>query len=262
MSWRLAAALLVIVSSDAAAQTAPLPAAATDNRTGFLTRGDFFVSLAGLQADDPRFSLAQRSRGDLDLIGYRHGRINFLMDAELVMGSERRRFDLNQANIVFETSGSYRVGSLEMAAVAHHVSRHVVDREFDRVPAWHTLGVRVTELFSMRQSAVAVTLDYGRVLQHTFVDYTWTSQLTMRFDRRVGPRAHFFATGSGGFVGVDPAIANRNRQTGARFEGGVHVPTPHAAADLYAAYERRVDGYPTSRQPSSWFEIGFRLGTP
>ena len=51
-------------------------------------------------------------------------------------------------------------------------------------------------------------------------------------------------------------------QTGARFEGGVHVPTPHAAADLYAAYERRVDGYPTSRQPSSWFEIGFRLGTP
>jgi hypothetical protein len=261
MSWRLIAVLLLLVASDAAAQTAPLPGAVAEEGSGLLTRGDFFISLAGLETDDPRFSLAQRSGADVDLAAYGKGRVNFLFDAELVMGSERRSFDLNQANVIFETSGSYRIGSLELAVVAHHVSRHVVDREFDRVPAWHTIGGRATELWSLRQSSLAVTFDYGRVVQHTFVDYTWTSQLTVRFDQRVGPRAHLFGSGSGGLVGVDPAVANRDRQTGARFEGGVHLPTSHAAADFYAAYERRVDGYPTSRQPSSWFEFGFRLGT-
>ena len=35
-----------------------------------------------------------------------------------------------------------------------------------------------------------------------------------------------------------------------------------AAFDLFAAHERRVDGYPTSREASSWLEFGFRLGTP
>src|SRR5205814_348260 len=176
-------------------------------------------SLAGMQNDDSRFSLTERGRADVDLVGYSNGRINFLMDAELVMGSERRSFDLNQANVVFEASASYWVGPVEIAGVAHHVSRHVVDREFDRVPAWHTIGARATDLFSVGESAVALTLEYGRVVQHTFVDYTWTSQLTIRFDRAVGSSARVFASGSGGFIGVDPAIGNRDRQTGARFGG-------------------------------------------
>jgi len=42
----------------------------------------------------------------------------------------------------------------------------------------------------------------------------------------------------------------------------VRLPGAHAALELFSAYERRIDGYPTSRQPLSWFEIGFRLGTP
>src|SRR5216117_668646 len=74
------------LAADAAAQTAPLPAVASGDRSGLLTRGAFFISLAGLQTDDPRFSLAQRSRADVDLVGYGKGRVNFLMDAELVMG--------------------------------------------------------------------------------------------------------------------------------------------------------------------------------
>src|SRR5438874_173983 len=115
------------------AQTAPLPAVVGGDQSGVLTRGAFFISLAGLQTDDPRFSLAQRSRADVDLVGYGHGRVNFLMDAELVMGSERRSFDLNQANVIFEASASYLVGPVEVAAVAHHVSRHVADRGFARV---------------------------------------------------------------------------------------------------------------------------------
>jgi hypothetical protein len=239
-----------------------VPGTSTGERTGFLSRLAFFVSLAGMQTDDPRFLLAQRSRADLDLFSYRKGRVNFLIDTELVMGSERRAFDLNHANVIFETSSSYRLGPIDVAAVVHHVSRHVVDREFDRVPAWHTVGARAAHVFPSRQSTIDVSLEWGRVVQRTFVDYTWTSQATIRLDRTLRPGAHVFASGSGGLVGVDRAVVNRGRQTGGRAEGGVHFVAERGVVDFFGAYERRVDGYPTSRQPSSWFEFGFRLGTP
>lgn len=214
-----------------------------------------------MQTDDPRFWLVQRSRADLDLFSFRKGRVNFLVDTELVMGSERRAFDLNHANVIFEASASYGVGPIDIAAVAHHVSRHVVDREFDRVPAWHTIGVRAGHVFLPRDAVIDISLEYGRVVQHTFVDYAWTSQLTARLDRTIRSATHVFASGSGGFVGVDRAVLNRGRQAGGRVESGVHVVRERASADLFAAYERRIDGYPTSREPSSWLEFGFRLGT-
>ena len=244
------------------AQTAPLPAGARGDETGFLTRGAFVASLAGIETADPRFSTVERSRADVDLGAYPRGRINLFFDGEFVMGSERRRFDLDQGNFIVETSASYRIGSLELTGVVHHESRHVVDRPSDRAVAWHTIGARVTQAYTIGPSALAVTLDYGHVVQSTFVDYRWTSQLTLRYERPIADAAHLFATGSGGLVGVNELIANRDTQVGARFEAGVRLPGAHAAADLFSAYERRLDGYPTSRQPSSWFEIGFRLGTP
>jgi hypothetical protein len=257
-----ATAFIGCCAVEAGAQTAPLPAVARGDDTGFLTRGAFSASLAGIETADPRFSTVERSRADVDLGAYPAGRINVFFDAELVMGSERRRFDLDQGNIIVETSASYRIGSLELTGVVHHESRHVVDRPSDRVVAWHTIGARVTQTYTLGPSALAVTLDYGHVMQSTFVDYRWTSQLTLRYDRPIANAAHLFATGSGGLIGVDELIANRDTQVGARFEAGVRLPGAHAALDLFSAYERRIDGYPTSRQPLSWFEIGFRLGTP
>jgi hypothetical protein len=214
-----------------------------------------------MEADDPRFSLTERGRADLDLVGYRRGRINFFIDTELVMGSERRAFDLNQANIVFETSASYRIRGIDIAGVVHHVSRHIVDREFDRVTAWHTVGARLERALVTPKSTFDITAEYGRVVQHTFVDYTWTSQLTLRVDRALRGRVHLFATGSAGWVGVDRTVLGRDRQDGARIEGGVHLLGQRAALGLFTAHERRVDGYPTSRDPSSWLEFGVRLGT-
>src|SRR6185436_16044723 len=118
--------------------------------------------------EDPRFSLTQRGRADLDLFSYRKGRINFLVDTELVMGSERRAFDLNHANVIFKTSYSYRLGPLDLAAVAHHVSRHVVDREFDRVPAWHTIGPPIERTTVAPNSTTDISADYGCPAHHTF----------------------------------------------------------------------------------------------
>lgn len=257
----LAAGVLCAFVSRASAQTAPLPGPSTGEPSGFLTRSAFFVSIAGIETDDPRFSLVQRSRADLDLFSYRKGRVNFFVDTELVMGSERRAFDLNHANVLFEASASYSLGPIEIAGVAHHMSRHVVDREFDRVPAWHTFGARAGHVFIPRHTTIDVNIEYGRIVQHTFVDYAWTSQLTIRLDRTIGSATHVLASGSGGFVGVDGAVLHRGRQAGARVESGVQIVRERATTGLFAAYERRVDGYPTSREPSSWWELGFRLGS-
>jgi hypothetical protein len=262
MTGRLVtSALLLSFAPRAFAQTEPRPAASTSASKGLLTRSAFSVTIAGMETNDPRFSLTEHGRADLDLIGYRRGRINFFIDTELVMGSERRAFDLNQANIVFETSASYRVGAIDIAGVLHHVSRHVVDREFDRVPAWHTVGARIARALVTPKSAVDFSAEYGRVVQHTFVDYTWTSQLTLRVDRALRARVHIAAAGSAGWVGVDRTVLGRDRRYGARAEGGLRLLGQRAAFDLFTAHERRVDGYPTSRDASSWLELGFRLGT-
>src|SRR5713101_125239 len=84
----------IAIPARAAAQTAPLPAAWSDAATGFLARAAWLFSIAGMKSDDPRFSEVARSRADVDLGVYRKGRVNFLFDAEFVMGSERRAFDL------------------------------------------------------------------------------------------------------------------------------------------------------------------------
>ena len=175
-----------------------------------------------METEDPRFSLLERNRADVDLAAYRRGRINFFIDTELIMGSERRAFDLNQANIIFETSASYRVGLFDIAGVVHHVSRHVVDREFDRVPAWHTIGPRIERTIVTPNSTTDIMADYGYVVQHTFVDYRWTSQLTLRVDRTVGRRAHLFASGRTGSVGVDrPVSAAPHRMAAASRVGSI-----------------------------------------
>jgi len=255
----LAIGLLFVFVPRASAQTNPVPELSTLEAPGFMTRSAFFVSLAGVQTDDPRFSWIERGRADLDLFRYVQGRVNLLIDTELVLGSERRAFDLNHANVIIEGSSSYRLGPIDAAVVAHHDSRHVVDREFDGVAAWNTVGLRAEHVFLARQSIADVSLEYGRVVQHTFVDYTWTSQLTIRLDRPLRPNAHVFASGRGGLVGVDHTLPNRGAQSGGRAEGGVHLVGERAGVDLFAAYERRVDGFPTSRDPSSWLELGFRF---
>ena len=246
---------------NAVAQTAPLPAVSRADTTGFLTRSAWFLSFARINSGDPRFSWVGGGRVDIDLFGYPKGRVNLLVDEELVLGSERREFDLNHQNIILETSSSYRVGAIDVAAVFHHTSRHLVDRAADRVVAWHTVGARTVRVFPARDSVIAVSLEFDKVVQRTYVDYMWTSQFTVWFERPLRTRAHVFASGASGLVGVDRAVLNRDRQYGARVEGGVHLLAQRAGVDLFAAFERRIDGFPTSREPTSLSEIGFRLGT-
>src|SRR5688500_15431514 len=98
--WLVGFALMYAFVPGVFAQTAPVPGRATGDPAGFLSRSAFFVSLGGMQTDDPRFSWVQRGRADLDLFSHRKGRVNFLFDTELLMGSQRRTFDLNHANVI------------------------------------------------------------------------------------------------------------------------------------------------------------------
>jgi len=255
----LAVALVVAGASRALAQTAVLPADAGGAPSGFLTRADWRFAFAGLASDDERFAQMARSDVDVDVASYPHGRVNFLFDVELVMGRERRAFDLNHENIAFETSASVRARGFEIAGLAHHVSRHLVDRPFDAsVVAWHTVGVRAQQLFGGDRTRAAVAIDLQRVVQHTFVDYAWMTQATIRAAHDVGGDRRVYGVASGGIVGVDGRVP-RGDQAGGRGEAGIHLPAQRAAVDLFGAWERRVDAYPLDRTPSTWVEFGARL---
>ena len=254
----------------ASAQTAPLPAPmAAEEENGFLTRGDWMLSVAPMASGDARFAWSVRQRYDLDVARYPRGRVNLFFDNEVVMGRERREFDFNHGNIMFETSASGRLAGVDLAVVFHHVSRHLIDRPVERVVAWHTLAGRVERPFEFGRTRVTPTAEIHRVVQHTYVDYKWLSQLTLRLEQRFDNAVRLFATGSAGMVGVDRATLddarlplNRNRQGGGQVEAGVLIPGKKAALGLFAAFERRIDGYPLARVHSSWFEAGFRLASP
>src|SRR5262245_60476129 len=166
------------------AQTAPLPAPFQPGPSGFLTRGDWLLSVAPMDSGDPRFSWSVRQRFDIDVARYPRGRVNLFFDNEIIMGSERRSFDFNHANTMFETSASGVLpGGVETSIVFHHVSRHLIDRPADRVVAWHTVAGRAEKTFALGKAALTATAEFDKIVQHTFVDYRWTDQFTARFEQ-------------------------------------------------------------------------------
>jgi hypothetical protein len=237
---------------------APLTAPASDEAKLF-TRSDFSFSWAALANGDPRFSWDARIGLDIDLVDYRTGRLNFAAGYEAILGSERRAFDLNHGNYTLEASSSYRVRAIELAAVFHHVSRHLNDRDNPATIAWNVAEVRASRRVAVGKTTIEGQLEAGRVLQHTYVDYVWTSDLRLVLRRPLTDRTALFAGASGGLIGVDRARLDRDRQCGARLETGVHISGKVAALELFAGYERRIDAYPLDRHRTRWFAAGFRF---
>ena len=260
--WRVIACLLSLSPLAAFAQTpAPQPSAPTVITPGFLTRTGVSIGLAHLTAGDPRFNWAARFRGDIDVADYGKGRLNMFGEYDAVFGSERRIFDLNHENYTIDISSTLRAGTSEFFGVIHHVSRHLTDRLNTRAIAWNSIGAAAQRTFTRGDTSGRVRFDLARVFQHTYTDYTWTAWLTTEADRKVGSRVIAYAKANGGFQGVDPAIAHRDRLCGARLEAGTHIVGLKGGADIYLAYERRIDAYPLSYQRGRWVEWGFRIGT-
>lgn len=258
----LSSAVILVLSFVAApliATAQSLPGVATDHTPGLITRSAVAVSFAGIQSDDPRFTWSARFSTDFDVVTYRGGRVNFLGEYEGVLGSERRELDLNHENYQVEMSASRLIGNVEVAVLLHHVSRHLTDRASDRVVAWNNAGVRVLHSRRTGQTTWRNGFELTRMLQHTFVDYAWQSRLVVRAERPIARRVSLVASGAAELVGIDARRSDRDRQCGARFRAGIVIDGRRGDIELYAAYERRIDGYPLARTRSRWLEFGFTL---
>jgi len=254
----VAAFLFVISTQRAGAQTTQ-PVAPAPAKSDFLTRYDFHLSAAALDTDDQRFKWETHFGGDLDVFDYVVGRASILVDYEAVLGNQYRAFDPNQGNYTLEASSSARLGETEIAGVFHHVSRHLSDRPKRFAVAWNIVGLRVLRRFTFAGTTIDAVAGGGRVVQDSYVDYTWSGELNLHVMRRVNERLSVFVHGIGeGFL-VDETIAHRNRQLGGTIEAGLRIAGRAGALELFAGGERRFDADPIDRMTQQWALAGFRL---
>jgi hypothetical protein len=257
---RAAIAALVIVAAAprADAQTTPAIAPAP-SAPDFMSRYDFHLSAAAVASSSPNFSWETHFGGDIDLADYVVGRSSILVDYEAVLGDEFRPFDPNQGNYTLEASSSVRVGETEIAGMFHHVSRHLSDRPKRFAIAWNILGARVLQRVSAYGVTVDVVASAGKIVQNSYVDYTWTGDVDLMIRRAVSPRLGVFAHGIGNGFLVDDTIAHRDNQFGGTVEVGLRINGRGGAVELFAGAEQRVDADPIDRMTRRWALAGFRL---
>jgi hypothetical protein len=106
---------------------------------------------------------------------------------------------------------------------------------------------------------VDIAADLGRVVQHSFVDYTWIGSAELLVRHEVATHVGVFAHASGQWYGVDATPPGRGSQRGGMAEAGVRLTGPGGALELFAGLERRIDAYPLERVPQHWGLAGFRL---
>lgn len=224
-----------------------------------MTRYDFHLSAAGVNSGVTAFSWETHFGGDLDVFDYVVGRSSILVDYEAVLGDEFRKFDPNQGNYTLEASSSARIGTTEVAGLLHHESRHLSDRPKRFAVAWNILGARILQRVTVSGVTVDVVASGGKIVQNSYVDYTWNGELDLMIRRPITPRYGVFAHGFGNGFLVDQAIANRGTQLGGLVEVGVRVNGRAGALELFAGAEQRVDADPIDRIARRWALAGFRL---
>ena len=249
-----AAAMLLALAADAAAQTA-----APGQPVAFLPQAGFHFQFAGLVANDTRFDWHGIVGFDIDVVDYRRGRATFSAEYEGVLGHERRLYDLNHGNYRFEATGSYRAGRTEIALLTVHVSRHLSDREQPGAVSWNLIGVRARRHLTRGQSTFDAQGSFGFAGQQAFVDYNWVADARVAWQHPVNERIDLISTGTGILIGVNEDVAGRPNLCGGRIEGGVRINGTRAALELFAGYERRVDAFPADRFRVRMFTAGFRL---
>jgi hypothetical protein len=219
------------------------------------------LSAAALANDDPRFSWDTHFGGDIDVVDYVHGRTATFIDYEAVLGNEFRPFDPNQGNYILEVSTSYRIKRTEVAAVFHHVSRHLSDRPKVFAVAWNILGVRVLRQVALKQTTIDMVADFGGTTEQANVDYRWASNVAVVVRHQFHPHAAVFAGASGHLMTVtdQPPLPSRHAQTGGVVEGGLRFIGQAGVGELFVGYENRFDAYPLSFKAERWFMVGFRV---
>jgi hypothetical protein len=256
-----AACLLSLLYAPTAFAQAPKPAAPPADAPAFLTRSDFSFLGGFFKTPDPRFTYDAQIGADLDLVDYGAGRTNLLVNYEMVVGNERRTFDVNHGNYTIALSTSLRAGPVEVAGFFHHVSRHLADRENPNAVSWNVIGARVEKRVIVRRTTVDWDVDAGQVVTPAFVDYTWIGNAHAVASRPIASSASLFASGIVTVYGVDRDKAGRGRQTTERGEAGLRLTGQKGVVDVFAAYERRADAYPIERAKITLVTFGLRIQT-
>lgn len=240
-----------------------------------LPRADLAFGWSYFMTRDKRFLWQGEIDFDFDVIDYGAGRLALIGRYEAVLGHERRLYDVNHGNYAFDVVGSYRVGSTEVMALAHHVSRHLTDRELTPAISWNLIGARVRHqhLFEpapadaigasdrLPPARLEAEIDMGAFTHQAFVDYTWRSRARVTYRQPISPSVSLIASGMGELIGVNHDLAGRDNLCGGRIEGGLRFRGGAADLEVFAAYERRIDAYPTDRSRARLTSIGFRLVT-
>ena len=257
----VAACLVLVCACSALAQQPDQPVAVpAPAKPEFLSRGDFQVAASALSSDDPRFAWDTHWGGSFDVVDYVYGRLGIYADYEAILGSEFRIFDPNQGNYTLEVNASARANdTTEVAAMFHHVSRHLADRSKRVAVANNLLGVRGLKHVAFGSTTLDVDLEGGRILQHAFVDYSWIAEAHLQARHPLNAHVAVFGRGMAQWVGTDDEFPPRGRQWGGFIEGGLRLKGTGATMELFAGVERRVDADPLARLPERWVVAGFRL---
>ena len=121
------------------------------------------------------------------------------------------------------------------------------------------MGARALRRFDVGGVTIDGRVDIGKVVQHSYADYSWTADSDVVIRRTVTPHVGVFAHGYGEMFGVDGTVANRDAQRGGLIEGGVRLTGKAGAIELFAGIERRPDAEPIERLAQRWSIWGFRL---
>lgn len=238
---------------------APVAAPASSSQTGFLTTYQFHLNAMSFQTDDRRFTWDTDFGGDVDLVDYGVGRVNFLANYEAILGEELRPFDPIQGNYTLDFLASGRSRNTEIAGVFHHVSRHLGDRAKLTPVSWNMVGVQFGGHGRRAGWDLTATARAFWVTQRSFVDYRGQFDAQLSAVSRV--TSGIALTGNAGFDRflTTRDIANRSAQTGGHADFGVRFLGQRGSLDLFIGVERRVDADPFDHLSPSWAVIGFRL---
>ncbi|HET9832003.1 MAG TPA: hypothetical protein VFP91_09845 [Vicinamibacterales bacterium] len=246
-----------------AQQPGPQPLAHAIEHFDFLNRYDYQLEANVLSGDNGRqYRWDAHYGGAVDVLDYPKGRVTFVGDYEVVMGSELRPFDPNQSYYILEPAASWFIGNNEVSFVFHHVSRHLSDRTKTFAVAYNLLEGRYLRKFDFGNDAsVSVRAAGGHVAQHAQVDYTWGIDWDVMARRRMNPHIEWYARSTGEMFGVDPLVrdAGRGVQHTTRLELGSRVTGTKADLELFVGAEHRLDASPVDFVPVSWAIAGFRI---
>jgi hypothetical protein len=254
-----ALAFASLIAAAAGPAFAQQPLAEPPASPQFMSRFDFQMWADALASEDQRFTWDTHWAGDFDFIDYVYGRMSFLADYQALLGEEFRPFDPYQSNYYLAVSGSVRRGANEFVFVFHHVSRHLGDRpKRDSVAMNAALG-RYLRRVDRDGTTLDVKADFGPVVAHAWVDYTWIGSGELVLRRPLTGTAGTYGRAYGQTIWVDESIAGRGQQWGTRLEAGVRLAGSAGAIELFGGFERMIDADPLDRITRQWAFAGFRL---